>query len=1169
MTAPPRHPLIPAREVDARQELPVLEQVVLERWRERDVFAESLRMREGAEQWVFYEGPPTANGRPGSHHVLSRVFKDIYPRYKTMRGYRVERKGGWDCHGLPVEIAVEQKLGITSKTEIEDPERGIGIERFNEECRRSVWEYLEEWDRLTERIGFWVDLEHAYRTLDESYIESVWWALAEIDRKGLLYEGHKVVPYCPRCGTALSSHEVALGYQDVVDPSVYVRLPLNFAGDAPDTLVQQPGGPVGVPAGACGPVSPLRAGDALLIWTTTPWTLPGNVAVAVGPDIAYVRASIDGEVLVLAEALVEKVLGEDARILDRFTGRELIGQWHDSVYNGPAYSGPIFNTGDRGGFPIIAGDFVTTADGTGLVHIAPAFGEDDFNAAVASGMFDPTRPGTLLNPVKPDGTYDARVRNHDGGSYEGRFVKDPALTQELIADLDARGLLFRRSDYEHSYPHCWRCGTPLIYYAKPSWYIATSKLRERMMAANETINWHPPHIKHGRFGDWLSNNVDWALSRERYWGTPLPVWRCAASHTHTIGSFAELQQLSGETLTDHHRPYVDEVEFPCPHRHDEPGPTTELHEVPGDDASVATPCGRPMRRVPEVIDVWFDSGAMPFAQHHAPLENELLFQERFPANFICEALDQTRGWFYSLLAVSTLLFDEAPYENVVCLGLILDADGQKMSKSKGNTVEPWHVLDRYGADAFRWYFFTSKQPWDGYRFSEEAIGEGVRLFLKQLWSTYFFYVLYANANAHTLEQSGEPLEQTRMRDSSGESSATDRASGERSANDRASGERRADADLDRWALSRTAATAELVGERLDAYDATSAGRAIAELVDELSNWYVRRSRRRFWDGDARAFATLRECLLCVAKLLAPFCPFMADEIYDNLDGELASVHLCDFPTGGEPGERDRGLEEAMAIARETVRLGLGARGQAKIKVRQPLAEAVVVADGRERAAIERLADVVREELNVRRVRFVEGTDELGEYELKANYRTLGPLFGKDMPLVADAIAALDPATVAAAIRGDTSDGTGKTIGIAVAGREHTLSADDVLLSMKAPKGYSVEREGAHAVALALEIDGDLLREGRSREIVHAVQNARKTAGLQVEDRIVLFLGGDPELLDAARTHEQYLSGETLAVRLLFGDGTEDAEQRAAALDYREQTEIEDLSLDIALSGARV
>jgi isoleucyl-tRNA synthetase len=1104
VSAPDRHPLLPRRAVDPRQELPALELEVLERWRERDVFAESLRTRAGARQWVFYEGPPTANGPPGSHHVLSRVFKDIYPRFQTMRGFRVERKGGWDCHGLPVEIAVEQELGIKSKAEVEE----YGIGEFNARCRESVFAYLEEWNRLTERIGFWLDLDDAYRTLDESYIESVWWALSQIDRRGLLYEGHKVSPYCPRCETTLSSHEVAQGYRDVVDPSVYLQLPVTGDGGS---------------AGA----------DRLLVWTTTPWTLPGNVALAVSPTASYARARLGEDHFVLVAERVAAVLGERAEVVERFTGEELVAR-----YGG--YRGPIFAAGDRelGALPILTDTFVTTEEGTGIVHLAPAFGEDDYRVAAAAGIFRGDEPRTLYNPVRPDGTYDGRVRDRDGNSWEGRFVKDPDLTQELLADLDARGLLLRVEDYEHSYPHCWRCGTPLLYYAKPSWYIATTKLRDELLAANETVNWHPPRVKEGRFGDWLKNNVDWALSRERYWGTPLPVWRCGKGHVHVIGSFAELEQLSGQALPDHHRPFVDEVSFPCPHSGDRASGAGV--DVPGagmDDSGAGDSdrCGEPMNRVPEVIDVWFDSGAMPFAQHHFPFAHSDRFAERFPADFICEAQDQTRGWFYSLLAVATLLGDEAPFEhrapyrNVVCLGLILDEDGQKMSKSRGNTVEPWSVLNTYGADAFRWYFFTSKQPWDGYRFSEEAIGEGVRLFLKQLWSTYFFYVLYAEANSAAL--AGSP-EQTETGQAAVEAEPTE--------------------DLDRWAVSRTAATAELVAERLDAYDVTTAGRAIAALVDELSNWYVRRSRRRFWDGDPAAFETLRFCLLTVAKLLAPLCPFIADEIYDNLDGSLASVHLCEFPAGAALPARDEGLEEAMALARETVRLGLGARGKAKIKVRQPLSEAVVVAAGRERLAIEQLVDVVREELNVRRVRFVAAAEELGSYEVKANYRTLGPLFGKDMPRAAEAIAALDPARVAAAVRGD-----GGTVGIAVAGSEHTLSADDVILTMKAPEGYTVEREGAHAVALDLTIDDDLREEGQAREIVHAVQNARKSAGLEVEDRIELTLGGDPALIAAVEAHCDYLTGETLTVGLtLDGENPDNG--------YSEQTEIDSLPLNITL-----
>jgi isoleucyl-tRNA synthetase len=1079
VSAPDRHPLLPRHAVDPRQELPALELEVLERWRERDVFAESLRAREGAKQWVFYEGPPTANGPPGSHHVLSRVFKDIYPRFQTMRGYRVERKGGWDCHGLPVEIAVEEQLGIKSKMEIEE----YGIERFNAQCRASVFAFLEEWNRLTERIGFWLDLEHAYRTLDESYIESVWWALSEIDRRGLLYEGNKVVPYCPRCETTLSSHEVALGYRDVVDPSIYLRLPVTSAD----------------------PSAPSQ--EKLLVWTTTPWTLPGNVAVAVSPTAQYALVDADGERYLLAEARVAAVLGEDAEVLERMTGAQLAERYS-------AYEGPVFAVGEPAGYPILTDDFVTTEDGTGIVHLAPAFGEDDYRVAGASDRvaFDPRRSETLLNPVRPDGTFDARVRNHAGKSYEGRGVKDADVTAELIEDLGARGLLLKVQDYEHSYPHCWRSGNPLIYYAKPSWYIATSKLREELLAANETVNWHPPGVKHGRFGDWLENNVDWALSRERYWGTPLPVWRCEGGHIHVIGSYDELAERSGQELEDHHRPYVDEISFPCPR-----------------EAEDGTPCGQEMRRVPEVIDVWFDSGSMPFAQHHHPFAGDDSFERSFPADFICEAQDQTRGWFYSLLAVSTLLGKPAPYRNVVCLGLILDEEGQKMSKSKGNAVEPWQVLDDYGADAFRWYFFTSKQPWDGYRFSAETIGEGVRLFLKQLWSTYYFYALYAQAAS--AELSGV---------------ASTREAGEEPT------------DLDRWALSRTAATVELVAERLDAYDATVAGRAIAELLDELSNWYVRRSRRRFWDGEASAFRTLRTCLLAISKTLAPFCPFIADEIYDNLDGTLESVHLCDFPRPEEIGERDVELERSMALARETVRLGLGARGKAKVKVRQPLSEAVVVADTRERAAIERLVDVVREELNVRAVRFVTAADELSSYELKANYRSLGPIFGSEMPQAARAIAALDAGHVARTLR------EGGTVGISVGGREHSLTNDDVILTMNPPEGYSVERDGAHAVALELEIDESLREEGRAREIVHAVQNARKNAGLVVEDRIALALAGDPALIAAAAAHREYLARETLAVELELTAGASEAPE---AMDYSEQAEIDGLVLTISLRRA--
>ena len=666
--------------VDPKQSFPALEERALERWREQDLFARSLAARADAPIWSFYEGPPTANGRPGSHHVLARVFKDIYPRYRTMCGYRVPRKAGWDCHGLPVELEVEKQLGISSKQEIEE----FGIAEFNQRCRESVFEYVEEWNRLTERIAFWVDLDDPYVTLEDRYIESVWWSLRRLWDKGKLYEGHKVVPYCPRDGTPLSSHEVAQGYQDVVDASIYVRFPLLGADD-----------------------------EHLLIWTTTPWTLPGNAAVAVNPKVTYVRARLGDEVLVVAKDLARKVLGEEAEVLEELLGEALVGR---------SYEGPVFDLGDRdrGGFPVIAGDFVTTEDGTGLVHIAPPFGEDDYRVGAEAGLFDPTVASTLYNPVRPDGTFDDRVIG-----FAGEFVKGSETTRRLIDDLGRRGLLFREQPYEHAYPHCWRCGTPLLYYATSSWYIGTSSSRDQLLANNETIGWHPEHVKHGRFGKWLENNVDWALSRNRYWGTPLPIWSCTeegCAAVTCIGSVEELKERSGgEAPADLHRPYIDEVKVRC------------------------EDCGGQMQRVSSVIDTWYDSGAMPFAQFHYPFEGKEEFAERFPADYICEAQDQTRGWFYTLLAESTLLFDQSSFKNCVCLGLILDPEGQKMSKSRGNVVDPWDVLAAHGADAFRWYYLTTQQPWAGYRFSLETVGESVRQFMLTLWNTYSFWVLYANA----------------------------------------------------------------------------------------------------------------------------------------------------------------------------------------------------------------------------------------------------------------------------------------------------------------------------------------------------------------------------------------------------------------------------------------
>ena len=1043
--------------VDPKQSFPELEERVLARWRKEDVFARSLEARAEAPVWSFYEGPPTANGKPGSHHVLARVFKDVYPRYKTMCGFRVPRKAGWDCHGLPVELEVEKQLGISSKQEIEE----FGIAEFNRRCRESVFEYVEDWNKLTERIGFWIDLDDPYVTLEDDYIESVWWSLKKLWDEDRLYEGHKVVPYCPRCGTALSSHEVAQGYEDVKDPSIYVRFPL-LADDGSE------------------------AGESMLVWTTTPWTLPGNVAVAVAPEVTYVRARIGDETVILAEPLVEKVLGEEAEVLDRFPGSDLVGR---------SYRGPVFALADGGpanAFRVLAGDFVTTEDGTGLVHIAPAFGEDDYAVAAAAGQFDPTDAGTLYNPVGLDGKFDQRVNG-----FAGRFVKDPDVTKALIADLESRDLLFREQVYEHAYPHCWRCGTPLLYYAKSSWYIATSQVRDQMLANNEEIGWHPEHIKHGRFGKWLENNVDWALSRDRYWGTPLPIWECTAEGCDgrfCAGSVAELNERArGEVPEDLHRPYIDEVVLDC------------------------ADCGGEMKRVVSVIDTWYDSGAMPFAQFHYPFEGKEEFEERFPADYICEAQDQTRGWFYTLLAESTLLFDTSSYRNCVCLGLILDPDGQKMSKSRGNVVDPWDVLSAHGADAFRWYYLTAQQPWAGYRFSVDTVGESVRQFLLTLWNTYSFWVLYANA---------EGLGPDDFDGAFVDHGAT----------------KAPDNDLDRWALSRLQATTATVRERMDDYDCTAAGRAIAEYVEELSNWYVRLSRRRFWDGDRAAFATLRHCLLETVAMLAPFVPFLADEIHRNLAGPEAepSVHLRDFPEV-DKALADPELEQGMEAVRLTVELGRAARAQAKAKVRQPLRRAVIVANDAERAAIEARAGLVTAELNVKELDFVTDESELVSYSAKPNYRALGPRFGKKMPQVAAAVEALDAAHVAAVLA------EGGEIGISIDGTDHTLDTEDITLALEPLEGYEVEAEAGHAVALQLELDDELRREGLAREIVHAVQNARKAAGLEITDRITLTLAGDPDLIEAAQAHEDYLANEVLATSVSYdgSDGT------AATIDGRD------------------
>jgi isoleucyl-tRNA synthetase len=1004
-----------------------MEEGVLERWRAERIFERSLELRAGGEPYVFYEGPPTANGRPGSHHVLSRVFKDIFPRYQTMRGRFVARKGGWDCHGLPVELEVEKQLGISGKPEIEE----YGIAEFNARCRESVQGYLDEWERLTERIGFWVDTSAAYRTMDTDYIESVWWSLKTLWDRGLIYEADKVVPYCPRCGTTLSSHEVALGYKDVDDPSLYVRFPLT------DTI-----------------------GTSLLVWTTTPWTLPSNQAAAVHPDVTYAEVLVADERLVLAEALVATVLGEDARPERTFPASELVGR---------TYAPPFPYI--AGAHRVVAAPFVTTEEGTGIVHIAPAFGEDDMQIARDNDL--PT-----TNPVDRQGRFTDAI-----GPFAGRKVKEA--DPDLVADLDRRGVLFRVETYRHAYPHCWRCGTPLIYYAKPSWYIRTTAVRDRLLEINAGINWYPEHVRDGRFGKWLEGNVDWAISRERYWGTPLPLWRCGDCEDVTaVGSFAELRELAvnppGEDF-DPHRPTVDDVAVRCS-------------------------CGGQARRVPEVIDVWYDSGAMPFAQHHYPFAGEDVLTGRFPADYICEAQDQTRGWFYSLHAEATMLFDGCAYRNVVCLGLILDGDGQKMSKSKGNVIEPWEVLGRFGADPFRWYLFTAQSAGESFRFSMEAIQEGMRLLLT-LWNTYAFLVTYA-----ALPDGWSPA---------------DAGPGEDEV-----------PTIDRWALARLDQTVGEVTAALDGYDAAAGGRAIAVLVDELSNWYVRTGRRRFWRSDdsadrASAFATLHECLVTTTKLLAPFCPFVADAMYVNLvaahdPAAQPSVHLAEWP--GRTGRDDQSLIAAMSAVRDAVSLGRAARKDAKLRVRQPLAEVVVACAPQAAEAMARHVTLIADELNVKDVRFVSDPAELVEVLVKPNYRTLGPRFGKAMPQVAEAFARLDGASVVGALD------AGGAVTITIDGRDEAVGADDVLREVRPSERYAVAQDGPLAVGLLTDLPPELRREGMAREVVHAVQNARKAAGLRVEERIRLHLDGSGVIREAIDEHRAHIAAETLAVELSVGHG---------------------------------
>jgi isoleucyl-tRNA synthetase len=1044
--------------VDAKVDFPALERRILEFWREAGVFEQSLKLREGAPRWVFAEGPPTANGKPGIHHVESRTFKDIYPRYRTMTGHFVPRKGGWDCHGLPVELEVEKEIGTKSKRDIE----AFGIAEFNRLCRESVTRYVDVWERLTERIGFWLDLSEAYWTMNAEYVESVWWSLKRMHELGLLYEDVKSVAYCPRCGTGLSDHEVALGYHQVVDPSVFVKFRVSE------------------------PATPELEGAAIVAWTTTPWTLPSNEGLAVDPAETYVVAEVGGERLALAAALREAVLGEESEVLHSFPGSAMVGTRYEPLYPNV-----------EGAHRVVAADFVVMHEGTGVVHIAPGYGADDLDLGRREGW-------PIFTPTDDAGRFTDRAPEF----VRGQFVKDadPAITE----DLQRRGLLLRAEDYEHTYPLCWRCDTPLLYVARSSWYIRTTAKKDRLLAINEEVNWYPPHIKHGRYGDWLENNVDWALSRERYWGTPLPVWRCAAKHVTVVGSLQELSNLAGHDVTgvDPHRPAVDEVEIACPE------------------------CGEPAGRVPEVIDTWYDSGAMPYAQwgYHPDLGRGLQeFEDNVPADFISEAIDQTRGWFYSLMAESTLLFDQTAYRNVVCLGLLLDADGRKMSKRLGNIIDPWEVVDTVGADATRWFLITGGSPWSDRRTNLSMFQEVVRQFLLTLWNVHSFFMTYASVDG--FDPSVDPAPPVADRP-----------------------------PLDRWILSQLAGTVAEARRGLDGYDATGAGRRIERFVGDLSNWYVRRARRRFWDParegqspeKAAAYHTLHECLTTVALLLAPFTPFVTDELWRGLaaghDGAPESVHLADYPEL-TPERVDPALDEAMRAARTIVSLGRTIRTDTRVRIRQPLSRAVVHYAG-DHAALVPLLDLVASELNVQRVEFAESAEQLGRWQAKPNFKLLGPRLGQGVKEVAAALGRDDGTQAAALARGER-------VTVDVAGGPVELGPDDVELAQDTLEGWGVAAEGGVTVALDLDITPELRREGLAREVIRTVQDARKAAGLEVSDRIALGLESEGDLAAAVQEHGAVIAGETLAVELLHA-ATPDAE-------HREETAVEGVRLVVTLA----
>ncbi len=1056
-------------------------------WREREIFQRTLSERSGAPDYVFFEGPPTANGLPGVHHVQSRTFKDLVCRLKTMEGYRVLRKAGWDTHGLPVEIEVEKQLGITHKAEIE----AYGVGPFNAACRESVRTYEEDWRRLTERIGFWLDLDDPYFTFRNEYIESVWWILSRFFEKGLIYEGHRILPYCPRCGTPLSSHEVSMGYRDAEDPAVYVRFPVTDPGPAAGLL----------------PRLPEEMSRSLLVWTTTPWTLISNTFSVVNADLEYTEIELDVPSPSLHSAL-DTLYGEEwhrrafataapARGRERFIlarsralalfGDDRAEEWREGVVECARFRGSqLVGLGYRRPFPFVEMDserthrvyadaYVTDEEGTGIVHSAPGFGEDDYVTGQREGM-------PVVRPVDEEGLFTAEVT-----PWAGVFVKEA--DAGIIEDLARRGLLLRAETVTHTYPFCWRCDSPLLYMARPSWYIRTTAIKDCLLAANREVNWIPAEVGTGRMGEWLENNQDWALSRDRYWGTPLPIWRC--DHTECgrlecIGAVSELRDRVGEAMGDDldlHKPFVDGLSWPCP------------------------ACGEgTMRRTPEVIDCWFDSGSMPYAQWHYPFENRERFENQFPADFISEGIDQTRGWFYSLLVIGAFLFERAAFKNVLVTELVLDKTGQKMSKSRGNTVDPWKLIESWGADPLRWYLITNSPPWAVTKFDEESVAETSRRFFGTLHNIHAFLVLYATVDGFHPDR--EPTVPHRERPV-----------------------------LDRWLLSRLNATTRSVRTSLGRFDITKAARALQEFViEDLSNWYVRRSRRRFWKGEkgrekTSAYLTLHEALVTVAGLLAPFVPFTAEELWRNLqgwrEGAPESVHLSSYPAG-DPTQVDEGLERRMDFIRELVTLGRAARNRVGIKVRQPLSRLIVTAPRPwQREALEELGELAREELNVKALEPADGPADFLEVAATPIFSRLGPRLGRRINLVAAAVKALGQDALRAF-------GRGETVTILLDGESFSLAPEDVTLGESEPEGWAVERGGDLVVAVDCRLDEGLVREGLAREFTSRVQALRRQLDYAVTDRVRIGYEASADLREAIETHRQQVADETLAVFLQEG-----------------------------------